>query len=137
MKNSFPADPDATMEQYYGHNGATLFRFSALTFNAHRIHLDMQWARMVERHPAPIVHGPLNVIIMLNLWRFWKYKDYDFGDESDPRLPEKIAYRNKMALYQDENYACGLYQNDGSPSSCDMKMRKENGDIAMEATITF
>jgi 3-methylfumaryl-CoA hydratase len=37
----------------------TLFRFSALTFNAHRIHYDRDYARDVESYPGLVVHGPL------------------------------------------------------------------------------
>ena len=36
-----------------------LFRFSAVTFNAHRIHYDRPYATAVERYPALVVHGPL------------------------------------------------------------------------------
>ncbi len=36
-----------------------LFRFSALTFNAHRIHYDREYARVEEGYPGLVVHGPL------------------------------------------------------------------------------
>ncbi|MEO1276887.1 MAG: MaoC family dehydratase N-terminal domain-containing protein, partial [Pseudomonadota bacterium] len=36
-----------------------LFRYSALTFNTHRIHYDADYCRDVEGYPGPIVHGPL------------------------------------------------------------------------------
>lgn len=36
-----------------------LFRFSAATFNAHRIHYDLDYARSVEGYPERVVHGPL------------------------------------------------------------------------------
>jgi 3-methylfumaryl-CoA hydratase len=36
-----------------------LFRFSAVTFNAHRIHYDLAYAREVEGYPGLVVHGPL------------------------------------------------------------------------------
>jgi 3-methylfumaryl-CoA hydratase len=36
-----------------------LFRYSALTYNGHRIHYDADYAREVERYPAIVVHGPL------------------------------------------------------------------------------
>lgn len=36
-----------------------LFRYSALTFNGHRIHYDADYCREVEGYPAPVVHGPL------------------------------------------------------------------------------
>lgn len=36
-----------------------LFRYSALTFNAHRIHIDLPYAQEVEGYPGLVVHGPL------------------------------------------------------------------------------
>lgn len=42
-----------------------LFRFSALTLNAHAIHLDKQFCREVEGHRNLLVHGPLTVVLMI------------------------------------------------------------------------
>jgi len=42
-----------------------LFRYSALTFNAHRIHIDLPYAREVERYPGLVVHGPLQAIWLI------------------------------------------------------------------------
>lgn len=52
---SFTMTPDATL----------LFQFSALTFNAHAIHLDPLYAREVEGYKERLVHGPLTLVIML------------------------------------------------------------------------
>ena len=41
-----------------------LFRFSALTYNAHRIHYDRDYARDVEDYPGLLTHGPLQAIAM-------------------------------------------------------------------------
>jgi 3-methylfumaryl-CoA hydratase len=41
-----------------------LFRFSALTYNGHRIHYDRDYARDVEGYPGLVVHGPLQAILM-------------------------------------------------------------------------
>jgi 3-methylfumaryl-CoA hydratase len=46
-----------------------LFRFSALTYNAHRIHYDRDYARDVEGYPGLLVHGPLQAIAMAELAR--------------------------------------------------------------------
>lgn len=43
---------------------AALFRFSALTYNAHRIHYDRDYARGVEGYPDLVVHGPLQALLM-------------------------------------------------------------------------
>lgn len=42
-----------------------LFRFSAATFNAHRIHYDLAYARDVEKYPALVVHGPLQAMLLI------------------------------------------------------------------------
>ncbi|KAG0340211.1 hypothetical protein BG004_006502, partial [Podila humilis] len=42
-----------------------LFRYSALTFNSHRIHFDHEYASKVEDHPGCLVHGPLSATYML------------------------------------------------------------------------
>lgn len=44
-----------------------LFRYSALTFNAHLIHIDMHHATAVEGHQGLLVHGPLQATILLNV----------------------------------------------------------------------
>jgi len=46
-----------------------LFRFSALTYNAHRIHYDLPYATQVEGHPGLVVHGPLLALLALELPR--------------------------------------------------------------------
>lgn len=44
-----------------------LFRYSALTFNGHRIHYDERYATEVEGYPALVVHGPLIATLLLDL----------------------------------------------------------------------
>jgi 3-methylfumaryl-CoA hydratase len=44
-----------------------LFRYSALTFNTHRIHYDAPYAEQVERYRGLVVHGPLNASLLLQL----------------------------------------------------------------------
>jgi 3-methylfumaryl-CoA hydratase len=51
--------PDPTM----------LFRMSALTYNAHRIHYDRSYATEVEGYPGLVVHGPLQAILLADLLR--------------------------------------------------------------------
>jgi len=46
-----------------------LFRFSALTFNSHRIHYDRPWAVEREGYPALIVHGPLTSTLLIDFAR--------------------------------------------------------------------
>jgi 3-methylfumaryl-CoA hydratase len=44
---------------------ARLFRFSAATFNAHRIHYDLPYAQQVEKYPALVTHGPMQAIMLM------------------------------------------------------------------------
>lgn len=44
-----------------------LFRYSALTFNTHRIHYDLPYARGTEGYPGLVVHGPLMATLLLDL----------------------------------------------------------------------
>lgn len=46
-----------------------LFRYSALTFNAHRIHYDRHYAQAVEGYPDLVVHGPLQATLLMELLR--------------------------------------------------------------------
>jgi 3-methylfumaryl-CoA hydratase len=46
-----------------------LFRFSALTYNAHRIHYDRDYARDHEGYPGLVVHGPLQALAMAEVAR--------------------------------------------------------------------
>jgi 3-methylfumaryl-CoA hydratase len=46
-----------------------LFRYSALTYNAHRIHYDRDYTRDVEGYPGLVVHGPLQALLMAEAGR--------------------------------------------------------------------
>ncbi|MGB5725034.1 MAG: MaoC family dehydratase N-terminal domain-containing protein [Parasphingorhabdus sp.] len=46
---------------------AMLFRFSALTFNSHRIHYDRPYAVEEEGYPGLVVQGPLMAVLLLNM----------------------------------------------------------------------
>jgi 3-methylfumaryl-CoA hydratase len=56
-----------------------LFRFSALTYNAHRIHYDRDYCRDVEGYPGLLTHGPLQALAMAEAARAQGYHgDQDF-----------------------------------------------------------
>lgn len=50
-------------------DAAVLFRFSALTYNTHRIHYDVPYVTGVEGYPGLVVHGPLLALLLLELPR--------------------------------------------------------------------
>jgi 3-methylfumaryl-CoA hydratase len=59
-----PAVPAGQDEWEIEVSPALLFRFSALTYNAHRIHYDRDYARDVEGYPGLLTHGPLQALAM-------------------------------------------------------------------------
>ncbi|EED16288.1 conserved hypothetical protein [Talaromyces stipitatus ATCC 10500] len=81
----------------------SLFRFSALTFNAHKIHYSVPWAQQIEGHRNIVVHGPLNLINILDLWRDVQYGKAQQRDREEI-VPERIVYRATSPVYVDEEY---------------------------------
>jgi 3-methylfumaryl-CoA hydratase len=64
-----PAPQDAAWERSIYPDDVLLFRYSALTFNGHRIHYDRRYATEVEGYPGLVVHGPLIATLLLDLLR--------------------------------------------------------------------
>jgi 3-methylfumaryl-CoA hydratase len=65
-----------------------LFRFSALTFNAHRIHYDRPYATSEEGYPGLVVHGPLTAILLMELVR-----------HNDGRRVTEFSFRGQAPLF--------------------------------------
>lgn len=59
-----PAMPPPSHSQPFVPDTTTLFRYSALTFNGHRIHYDVDYCRSVEGYDNLVVHGPLNATLL-------------------------------------------------------------------------
>jgi 3-methylfumaryl-CoA hydratase len=62
-----PAPDNAQWSETVIPDPITLFRYSALTFNSHRIHYDVDYCRQVEGYPGLIVHGPLTATLLVDL----------------------------------------------------------------------
>ena len=87
----------------------SLFRFSALTFNAHMIHYSRPWCREIEGHREIVVHGPLNLVNMLDFWR-------DEKDHGGYAIPRSIRYRATIPFYAGEKYTGLLEATSGKTS---------------------
>ncbi|HUQ12721.1 MAG TPA: hypothetical protein VM055_00405 [Novosphingobium sp.] len=85
---------------------ALLFRFSALTFNSHRIHYDLPYAREVEGYRGLVVHGPLTATLLLDLARRElgdnALKSFEFRGLSPAICGEMLhlVLRSKDAAYE-------------------------------------
>ena len=64
-----PAPANAVWRHEVMPDEAMLFRYSALIFNAHRIHYDLDYCRTEEGYPGLIVHGPLLGMLQIELAR--------------------------------------------------------------------
>ncbi len=62
-----PAPTDADFSQVVTPSEVMLFRYSALTFNSHRIHYDRTYAREVEGYEALVFQGPLTATLLADL----------------------------------------------------------------------
>ena len=63
------APPQAEWDRRIVPDDVLLFRYSALTFNSHRIHYDRKYVTEVEGYPGLIVHGPLIATLLMDLLR--------------------------------------------------------------------
>jgi len=64
-----PATPAGGWERRVDPDAVMLFRYSALTFNGHRIHYDRSYVTGVEGYPGLVVHGPLIATLLLDALR--------------------------------------------------------------------
>ncbi|EMD67662.1 hypothetical protein COCSADRAFT_158029 [Bipolaris sorokiniana ND90Pr] len=113
-------------------NRALLFRFSALTFNAHLIHLDPDYARNVEGHRNLLVHGPLSLTLMLQLMN-----NHLETHTKGKQVVESIEYRNLAPLYCDEEMRiCGMEKKTLQNGSIyDLWIEGPTGGVAVKGTV--
>lgn len=100
-----------------------LFRYSALTFNGHRIHYDRRYATEVEGYPGLVVHGPLIATLLADL--LWRQR-------SDQTVTS-FAFRAVRPLFDTAPFKlCGNLDSDGK--TVRLWAADSEGFLAMEAT---
>ena len=103
-----------------------LFRYSALTFNGHRIHYDRRYVTEVEGYPGLIVHGPLIATLLVELLR---------RHRPDATLAH-FEFRAVSPLFDIAAFdVCGRPADDGA--TIDLWARRLDGGLAMTATATL
>ena len=118
-----PAPADAAWRQAWRADPVMLFRYSALTFNAHRIHYDRPYATGEEHYRGLVVHGPLQATLLLELAR-----------RHAGRPVKTFEYRALQPVFDGE----GFFAN-GQPgdSGAELWTSNESGSICMQATAGF
>jgi 3-methylfumaryl-CoA hydratase len=102
-----------------------LFRYSALTFNSHRIHYDIDYATKIEKYPGLVVHGPLVATLLLDGLR-----------HAHPEaIVRTFAFRAVSPIFHiDQFFVCGRMEAEGQVSLWAMKA---DGTLCMTATATL
>ncbi|RJF98224.1 FAS1-like dehydratase domain-containing protein [Noviherbaspirillum saxi] len=103
-----------------------LFRYSALTFNGHRIHYDRSYVTEVEAYPGLIVHGPLIATLLVELLH--------------RKMPgvhlNTFSFRAVSPLFDIEQFEiCG--QPDADGTTVQLWARNARGELAMQAEATI
>jgi 3-methylfumaryl-CoA hydratase len=88
-----PAPANAVWQRSLIGDPVLLFRYSALTFNGHRIHYDLDYVRNEEHYPGLIVHGPLQTTLLLDLCR-----------RHEQRPVKRLEYRALHPVYHTERF---------------------------------
>lgn len=109
-------------------DAVTLFRFSALTFNSHRIHYDRNYAVNVEGYAGLVVHGPL---LATQLAQFAE-KNFE---TSDRRLGS-FSFKAVSPIVDTQNYTL-CAGNKNSDGRVPLWIIKDNGVLAMRAEAQF
>lgn len=99
-----------------------LFRYSALTFNGHRIHYDRSYVTEVEGYPGLIVHGPLIATLLVDL----------LAREMPQAVLREFNFRAVGSLFDIEPFTlCGKPAADGR--SVALWAQNQRGELAMQA----
>lgn len=125
-KNVLPpqAPDDAQWTREVVPNSTLLFRYSALTFNGHRIHYDLDFCRDEEGYPGLVFHGPLTATMLLEL-----------AMEQNPK--QSLAgyeFRAYSPLF--DNAAFSLNGKMDGGNAVMWATNPDNG-LAMKATVSF
>lgn len=100
-----------------------LFRYSALTFNGHRIHYDKDYVRDVENYPGLIVHGPLQATLLCQ-----------FAADLKGSNPRRFRFRSLATIFDTADFTINA-----TPDGDTMKLwtAQLGGPLAMEATASW
>jgi 3-methylfumaryl-CoA hydratase len=118
-----PPSPEAGSTRTFVPTSTTLFRYSALTFNGHRIHYDQDYCRTVEGYANLVVHGPLTATVLAA-----------FAEEASGRTLREFSYRGvRPALLGDALTLSASLEGDHAS----LAVRLGDGAICMQADAAF
>jgi 3-methylfumaryl-CoA hydratase len=117
-----PAPANATYARDIVPDAVLLFRYSALTFNGHRIHYDRSYVTDVEGYPGLVVHGPLIATLLLDNLRRYVLNAH----------VRRFAFKAMRPLFDLHPFTvCGRDEGAGAHA---LWARDHQGALAMQAT---
>jgi 3-methylfumaryl-CoA hydratase len=117
------APADALWQRRWVPDDVLLFRYSALTFNGHRIHYDRKYVTETEGYPGLVVHGPLIATLLLDLLR----------REMPQAIVARYEFRAVRPLFDIDPFdVCG--QPSADRRSVRLWAKDHEGWLAMDAT---
>ena len=124
LPNGRPASDESDWSRLVVPNPVLLFRFSALTYNAHRIHYDRQYATEAEYYPALVVHSPLQAILLAN----------SVAAADTTKRIRTLSFRAERPLFDtDEFFVCGCQDSNDAT----LWTRDHEGFIATSSAATL
>jgi len=134
-ENAKPGDPmpagktrpaDSRWQRVIYPDPILLFRYSALTFNAHRIHYDRRYAMEVEGYPGLVVHGPLIATLLLELL----HRGYPGA------VMRRFTFRSLRPLFDTAGFSvCGRLA--AGEKNAELWAQDKEGCLAMEASVVL
>ncbi|MEZ5807848.1 MAG: MaoC family dehydratase N-terminal domain-containing protein [Zhengella sp.] len=119
------APPPGTWSRSLVPDAVLLFRYSALTFNGHRIHYDRDYVTREEGYPGLVVHGPLTATLLIDL----------VGRELPGARISAFSFRARSPLFDGNRMVLN-----GEPPDAEGRIRlwatNHEGGLAMEAEAT-
>ncbi len=121
-----PSRPAPVHVEHVTPNTTTLFRYSALTFNGHRIHYDADYCREVEGYPALVIHGPLNATLLAGL-----------AQQVSGQPLRRFEYRGLRPALLGQTLRLEAAADPADPKRLLLHMVLADGTTSMQATATF
>jgi 3-methylfumaryl-CoA hydratase len=117
-----PAPTDEGFSRRIMPDPVLLFRYSALTFNGHRIHYDRSYVTEVEGYPGLIVHGPLIATLLMDLLR----------RQRPSAVVKQFSFTAKAPLFDLHPFdVCGRFDGERNVT---LWARNHQGALAMQAS---
>jgi 3-methylfumaryl-CoA hydratase len=118
-----PVFDDRLFDETVPMNEARLSRYSAATFNTHRIHYDLPHARRVEKYPALIVHGPMQATMLIEAAR-----------RHAARQVRSFTYRGVHPMFHGHDLRL-VARRDPDAAALDLATATPDGYLGMQARI--